>query len=150
MGMTKDELHALAHRWIEEIFNEQRIEAVDELYSRDYQRHDAQGIMDFQTFREANKAFYHAFPDLKYQPTHIVAEDDLLVIRWTGKGTFANDLVWGTSKFAPTQKEFSVVGTDTLRVSDGKIVESWSSLDTLFLWSQVIPARGEAVAKSGQ
>lgn len=147
MSMSLEELRAFGRRWLDDFFNAQDMDMIDEMYSPEYKRYDGHMEVDREIFRDMNRAFFHAFPDLAYSPIHIMADGDLVCIRWEGEGTFVNDLDWRGKLFPATNRPITVRGTDTLRVVDGKTVESWSSVDMAGMFSQIVPEIGELFAK---
>ena len=62
-----------------------------------------------------------------------IAEGDLVVTRWTGKGTHDGELMG----MPPTGKWVEVDGVAIDRISGGKIVESWNCFDALGMMQQL-------------
>jgi predicted ester cyclase len=73
------------------------------------------------------------FPDLRVEPEFIVAENDMVVVRWRGMGTHTGEF----RGVAPTGNVINIVGVAIYRVEDGTIVEGWSQADTLALLTQI-------------
>ena len=84
-------------------------------------------------FIAALKAFHGAFPDMRANVTHAVAEGDLVVGRFevtgTHRGTF---LGMPGSGRKVRYEEIAIV-----RLADGKIVEHWSVADALAILQQL-------------
>ena len=79
------------------------------------------------------KGWRSAFPDLKVNVDLIVAEDDLVSVRWTARGTNT-----GSGNGIPaTGKRVAVSGTTVFRFVDGAIAEEWTSGDALGLLKQL-------------
>jgi len=136
MGMTKKEIRAIAQRWIDDIFTQHKLEVIDELHAPDYKRHDTYYPLEGpEAYKVYTGLLFKAAPDIEFKASHIVVEGDLAFIRWTAKGTFTNEL----QGIPPTNEEISFVGTDLLRIVDGKIVESWPCFDMLGMFFQAIP-----------
>lgn len=74
-----------------------------------------------------------AFPDLTVTPEEILAEDDLVAMRYTATGT--HEGVFNGIK--PTGKEFTVSEMKLYRITDGKIAEVWAAADQLGLLTQL-------------
>ena len=72
-------------------------------------------------------AFRAAFPDAQITVEQIIGEGDTVAFRFvlhaTHQGTFAG--------FPATGKQVVLTGMDFIRIAGGKIVEVWSSQDTL-------------------
>ncbi|MBV9623623.1 MAG: ester cyclase [Acidobacteria bacterium] len=136
----------VARRVFEEVWNNKKVAAIDELIAANYIHHDAQspsfpsGIEGYKQF----VAYYlNAFPDVRFTIDNEVAEADMVVIRWTATGSHEGDL----AELAPTGRHFSVTGITMARLSDGKVAESWNSWDALGMMQQLgaVPeARGRA------
>jgi steroid delta-isomerase-like uncharacterized protein len=62
-----------------------------------------------------------------------IAEDDLVVLRWSLTGTHRG----GFLGIPPTGKTFVFRGIDMYRVQDGKIAEHWNVVDMLGFCQQV-------------
>lgn len=79
------------------------------------------------------KGWRQAFPDLKMNIDLIVAENDLVAVRWTATGTNS-----GTGNGLPATGKFvKVTGQATFRFVDGKIAEEWAIGDTLGIMRQL-------------
>lgn len=77
--------------------------------------------------------FKIAFPDLQLTFHDMIAEGDLVTIRWTMRGTHRGDY----RGIAPTGKEVTWSGISIDRYFDGKIIEGWTELDLLGLLQQL-------------
>lgn len=85
------------------------------------------------------KGWRQAFPDLKMHIDVILAENDLVAVRWTATGTNT-----GTGNGIPaTGKPVRATGQATFRFVDGKIAEEWATGDTIGIMRQLglLPAR---------
>jgi steroid delta-isomerase-like uncharacterized protein len=79
------------------------------------------------------KGWRSAFPDLAVNVDLMVAEGDLVAVRWTARGTNT-----GTGNGIPaTGRKVQVSGTAIFRFEDGKIAEEWTSANTLGLLKQL-------------
>jgi hypothetical protein len=66
-----------------------------------------------------------AFPDLKTMLDDIFAEGDRVAFRWNVSGTHLGDWLG----IPPTGNHVAANGSTVFRISDGKVVESWTSID---------------------
>lgn len=79
------------------------------------------------------KGWRQAFPDLKVNVDLVVAEGDLVSVRWTARGTNS-----GTGNGIPaTGKYVQTSGTTVFRFVDGAIAEEWTAGDALGLMKQL-------------
>jgi steroid delta-isomerase-like uncharacterized protein len=142
---------AISRRLIEEVWNNRRLDVVNELIAPNHTNHDPNSP-DFGKGPEAYKRLVNlyttAFPDLHITIEDTVSEDDKLVISWNVSGTHKGDLR-GTS---PTNKKMSVEGITISRHANGKIQESRVSWDALGMMQQlgVVPALGQAKGAGGR
>lgn len=136
---------ALARRWFEELFNERRLEVADEIISPDHVDHDPT-LPDTPAGPEGVKesvGLYHgAFPDAHITIEAQIAEGDLVVTRWTGRGTHQGELMGAP----PSGNRVAVAGITINRIADEKIAESWEVYDALGMMEQIgaIPSPEQA------
>src|ERR1700690_1391469 len=128
--MTTEQNKAVVRRFYDEVWNKGNVNVALEVFAENYVRHDLRpGNPLPGPAGQAKIAteFRTAFPDLHQTIDLIVAEDDLVVVRWTNEGT--NTGPWGG--IAPTGKHIRFSGVNIFRVADGKIVEIWNHRDDL-------------------
>lgn len=143
-GEGSDRMHENAkgsRRMIEEVFGAGRYQLADELVAAGASSHDPampKQIIGPEGVKEAARGYREAFPDLRMTAEEVVAQDDLVAVRWTARGTHQGELFG----IAPTGKEATVTGMTIDRWSGGKIAESWTNWDTLGLLQQLgaVPA----------
>ncbi len=136
-------------RSFEELWNKGNLSLADELFTPNYEHHDASSP-DFGRGPESEKkraALYRtAFPDLQLTIEDIIAEGQTVVARWSCRGTHKGDL----SGIAPTGKQVTISGVSIARFTNGKMVEGWVNWNALGLMQQlgVVPelARTKAAA----
>ncbi len=130
------EAKEIARRVIEEVFNEGRLEAADELFDAGVVAHDpAQPAptAGVQGVKDVVAAYRAAFPDLRVIVDEQVAESATVATRWTARGTHTGDFMG----IPPTGREATVTGMTIDHIASGKIVESWSNWDALGLLKQL-------------
>jgi len=125
----------IVREWYESLWNKWNLDTVDRLFSQDYRLHvsGAQGPADRATAKEIVRMFSKAFPDLHHDVDEIIADGDTVAARWSVTGTHQGDF----QGLAPTNKPIKLSGTTFHRVNDGRIVESWLTLDNLDLMKQL-------------
>lgn len=137
---------ALALRPHEEIFNQGKLDLVDQIFAPDFTWHSPGVPPDLPRGPEGLRHFVmtlrSAFPDLYLTVEDSIAEGDRVVNRWvfhgTHKGEFAGIL--------PTGKQVSLTGIDIWRISDGKIAELCQELDFHGLLRQLGMMTGRSAA----
>ena len=68
------------------------------------------------------------FPDAKFEEESLVADGDMVILRWRMTGTHTGEYFFGSK---PTGKKVTHVGHEFVRVKNGKIVEHRDSADPL-------------------
>ena len=143
--MAKDNLEK-SRGIFEEVWNQKRVEKIDELVATDYIHHDV--LSPDRKGIDAYKQFVHhyrnAFPDIHFKIEDEIADGDTVVIRWTVTGTHNGDL----PGLPRTGKAISVTGITIARLSDGKFVEAWNNWDALGMMQQLGAVPTEAKGRA--
>jgi steroid delta-isomerase-like uncharacterized protein len=140
--MSAEENKALARRYIEDVWNKGDFAAEQEVLAPDFVDHNP--TPGFPATREGHhqvlSMFRTAFPDMRLNLECLVAEGDKVVDHWTATGTHRGDMMG----IPPSDKRFTITGSDIAHIENGKITELWHQEDTLGLLSQigVIPSLG--------
>ena len=74
-----------------------------------------------------------AFPDVVLTVDFVIGEGDMVVARWTMKGTHKGDLPMAKA----TGKQVMFSGINTYRFDRGKVVELWNHRDDLSMLMQL-------------
>lgn len=131
---------AVVTEFIDALFTKGDLSAVDRILADDFVNHDPPlGVTpDREGMRTAAATFRAALPDWHSTVELMVAEDDLVVERFTASGTHQGELMG----IPATGRELTVRGINIFRVSDGRITERWGRLDDLGFLQQldVLPA----------
>jgi steroid delta-isomerase-like uncharacterized protein len=116
---------AIAHRWFHEIWNERRLDVVNEVLTDTSVCHGESGplVGPAGFLDHVYHPFTAAFPDIKVEVEDVIGTGDNVVIRWTAAGTHTGDGLG----FPPTGKAVSFRGMTWLRAEDGKLIEGWQS-----------------------
>ena len=134
--MSAEQNKATARRFIEEVWNNQNLAAIDELYAPNAIEH--RDLPPFDLDRESAKQYtaplFSAFPDVHVTIEDMVAEGNTVVTRWTARGTHLGELMG----IAPTGKTIAVMGISIGRHdANGQLLESWTSWDRLTMLHQL-------------
>jgi predicted ester cyclase len=125
-----------------EIFNQGKVQLIDELYAPEYVDRTAQpGVAPtLEGFKQWVTALRTAFPDIHYTVDDSIEAGDKFVHRVTASGTMTGDFAGmpATGKHA-TWTEIHIV-----RFTNERIVEHWGLVQELGMMVQlgVIPAPG--------
>lgn len=125
----------LIRRIFNQVWNEKRIEEIDELVATDYIHHDVRspdrkGIAGYKEFVDL---YLNAFPDIRFNIDDEISDGNTVVTRWTATGTHNGDL----PGLPRTGRPISITGITIARLSDGKFVESWNNWDALGMMQQL-------------
>ncbi len=141
----------IVRRLIEEVWNKGNLSLVDELFTPNYEHHDASSP-DFGRGPESEKKratlYRTAFPDLRVTIEDIIAEGETVMARWSCRGTHKGDL----SGIAPTGKQFTISGVSIARFSGSKMAEGYVNWDALGLMQQlgVVPELAKTKAAAAK
>jgi len=140
--MTVERNIATARRFVEEHNAPDYQAAHDELLADGARLHVAipgtPDLLDRDGHKQLVAMFRAALPDIRNTVEDIIAEGDSVVVRWSGMGTHTGELMGVPGSGRPV----STTGVYIFRLSGGRIVESWLSLDLLGVLQQIgaIPA----------
>ncbi len=128
-GGATDPNRDLVERFYEEGFNQGNVAVIDEVFAVEFNNHSLSAGPSWASGRELYRreiaAFRDAFPDLRITVDDWILDGDKVVARVTWTGTHRGDLPGAPA----SGNRFEASGIYIYRVSDGKIVESWSEFD---------------------
>ena len=118
---------------------------IDEYVAPAYIGHDPsepEPVRGPQGFKEQIEKYLSAFPDTSFTLDEQFAEGDRVATRWTARGTHQGEI----GGISATGKEVTVTGLTFTRLEDDKVVEDWSTWDTLGMLVQLgaVPAPARA------
>ncbi len=132
----------LVRRMNAEVWNENRLDAIDELYTPDFVLHflpDGSDTRGTDSLREHVREHREAFPDWSEEIRRVVAERDLVVIHYVSTGT--NRGPWLGNP--PTGRSVRIDEVSIFRIEDGRIAEQWLLPDLFNLQRQLAGAEPE-------
>lgn len=102
-------------------------------YSADFVGHSGRSTFTHADGMTEARGWREAFPDLRITVEKQVAEQDLVAVRWTARGTNT-----GTGNGIPaTGRAVQMSGTTLFRMDEGRIAEEWTCADSLSLMRQL-------------
>lgn len=129
---------ALVTRFIEEVWNQQNLDVINEICSVDITNHNP--AVDFlydpnniETVKQAVTDYLTAFPDLHAVIDEMFAEGDRVAERWTATGTHKGEL----AGMPPSGNKAKWTGITTFRFADDKITDMWWGWDTMGMIQQI-------------
>jgi steroid delta-isomerase-like uncharacterized protein len=125
----------LVRDFIDALFTNGDLEAVDRFLAPDFVDHDPPfgGPGGREGLRAAGAQMRAGCPDWHSDLHSLIAEDDIVVERFTASGTHQGEMLG----VAPTGNVLELRGINIFRVRDGKIVERWGRLDELGVLKQL-------------
>jgi steroid delta-isomerase-like uncharacterized protein len=139
--MTTTANKAIVRRYKVDILNSRDVDALDEVVAEAYLDHAAfpGQLPGREGLKQRVTILFNAL-DPQWTIHDIIAEDDLVVVRWSHHGTHRGAFLG----IQPTGKSFTIGGIDTYRIKDGKMSEHWNVVDMFGLYQQIglIPAPG--------
>jgi steroid delta-isomerase-like uncharacterized protein len=139
--MSVEENKANNRRFYEEVWNQGKLDAIDELCTATCVFHDPSMTLPGPDGLKQYVAMYRrAFPDTHFTIEDEIAEEEKIVTRWTVRGTHLGEL----QGIPPTGKQVVVTGIVISQLVGGKLQEGWSNFDALGMLQQmgVIPSMG--------
>ncbi|UTF55190.1 ester cyclase [Natronosalvus rutilus] len=132
---TAAENKEIVRRYYEEAFNESRTDLLEELVSENVVNHDPvsdetltpEEARGFEGFVRHVEAAHEAFPDATVTIEDVIAEDDMVAVRFTFTGTHEGPF----AGFNPTGERLEGSNMVFMRLEDGKITERWEESDSL-------------------
>ena len=133
--MSIEENKAVVRRFFEELLSRDDIAVADELLSPGFRFYFAgsPNPMNLESYKEFLVARRAAFPDRRFVVEDMIAEGDKVSVRFTMRGTHKGEF----RGIAPSGKEVTMTGIDTIRLSDGKMVEDRVEVDQLGMMRQL-------------
>ena len=124
----------LIRRLVEEVINRGNTDLLSELVAADHVGHDPLGDhYGPEGVRIGVAELRSAFPDLRLSIEDIIADGDRVARRYTLRGTHRGPFMG----LPATDQTIVASGIAIDRVAEGRLVESWVSLDVLGLLRQL-------------
>ncbi|MFQ6043361.1 MAG: ester cyclase, partial [Candidatus Poribacteria bacterium] len=126
---------AVVMRFAEEVFNQKKLDVVDEIHHPGAIGHDpnVSPMEDIAQMKQVIGAYHIAFPDFHATNDALIAEGDMVVGRWTVTATHQGDFFG----IPATGKPVQWTAINMFRFADGKIAESWWAYDALGILQQI-------------
>ena len=125
---------AIVRRWVA-AWNAQDLDAAEALLTPGYVRHDANvpDIVGPAAERQFIAGVLGAFPDLRLEIEQLVAEGDLVLGRYTIRGTQRGPF----AGVPPTGRAVTFQAMESYRFEGERLAEQWVVMDTLGLLQQL-------------
>jgi predicted ester cyclase len=125
--MSAQENEALVRRYFEEGWVKGNLAAVEDFMVPNYIEHQIPDVhlASRDSLKQLLATYYKAFPDMKSVLHDIFAQGDRVAFRWSVSGTHLGDWVG----IPPTGNHITASGITIYRITGGKAVEGWTSID---------------------
>lgn len=136
----------LVRRWFEQVWNQQKEEAIDEMFAPEGKAYGFPEpdsvLIGPESFKKVHRLFLATFPDIHITTREIITEGDLVAVTWTATMTHLGDSLG----FAPTMKKESLHGCSVLVVRGPQIQEGRNYMEMHALIHRLKTAADELVA----
>jgi steroid delta-isomerase-like uncharacterized protein len=132
--MTTNDNKALVRRFITEIFEQGRVDSVDELCAEDFIGH-TWGEMDRDGLRKTTARVAQALADVHFTIEDEIAEGDRVAVRVTASARQVGEIAGQ----AANGRSYTIGEIHIFRFRDGKVTEHWHQYDQLGRAKQLNP-----------
>jgi predicted ester cyclase len=132
--MTIEENKALVRRFISEIFEQGRVESVDELCAEDFIGH-TWGDMDRDGLKQTTGRLAKTLADVQFTVEDEIAEGDRVAVRVTASARQVGEIGGQPG----TGRSYTIGEIHIFRFRDGKVIEHWHQYDQLARMKQLQP-----------
>ena len=131
---TSEKKEIVRRQWYQELWNNWKISVADDLFTTDYVLHlPGSPPINRDGAKQVVAMFSTAFPDLKHTVDEMISEGNAVAARWTVRGTHRGAF----QGIVPAGKQIVLSGTTVHHMADGRIVETWLTMDNLDLLQQL-------------
>jgi steroid delta-isomerase-like uncharacterized protein len=123
----------VARKLFEVALNQDNWDVYNEIHSKDFVAHAGKRSVTLAEDLQSAKGWRQALPDGKYTIDQMIAEGEMVMVRWTGRGTNTGE----GNGLPATGKHIEATGITVLHIVGGKIVEEWNETDMLGLLRQL-------------
>ena len=136
-GMSVENNKDTFRRYVDEVWKDQNLDIADEIFAEKYLSHQSDGTVLERGPGDVKKfvtEYRSAFSDIENTVEDMIGEDDRVVNRWTLRVTHTGEF----RGIPATNKRITITGIGIFRFSEeGKVIESWDSLDQLGMLKQL-------------
>jgi steroid delta-isomerase-like uncharacterized protein len=125
--MAYEQNKAIARRFIQELFNEGKVDEAKNFVTPDIIYHGLEELRGLEDFKKWIIEDRKTFPDLEVTIVEDMAEGNNVAVRWTLKATHEGDF----AGLPASHKKFEAHGADIFHFENNKIKEAWTIFDAL-------------------
>jgi steroid delta-isomerase-like uncharacterized protein len=128
---TTEKNKATVRNIFEQAFNKRKTELLKNLIDDAYE--GPRGGKGYEGFLNPVQALLVAFPDIEWKIEELIGEGDIVMLRFTWKGTHKGQF----TKYPATGKPVNSDGMGVYHFKNGKVISSTVSTDRLGFWQQI-------------
>jgi steroid delta-isomerase-like uncharacterized protein len=125
--MAYEQNKAIARRFIQELFNEGKVDEAKNFVTPDIIYHGLEELRGLEDFKKWIIEDRKTFPDLEVTIVEDMAEGNKVAVRWTLKATHEGDF----AGLPASHKKFEAHGAEIFHFENNKIKEAWTIFDAL-------------------
>jgi len=139
--VSTEQNKAVARKFIQEIFNERKIDDAADFVTSDLVYHGLEEIRGIENFKRWIGEDLKAFHDMKVTIIDEVGEGNKLALKWTLSATFDKEFLdlelsnkdetRGLEIIQIVREKFVTQGVEILHFDNGKIKEAWTVFDVM-------------------
>jgi steroid delta-isomerase-like uncharacterized protein len=119
----------------DQVLNNGRMQMIDDCFADDFVEHNpapGQGA-GREGVKNRVRALRAAFPDVRFVLDEVIAENDVVAVRYRWEGTHSGDFLG----IPATGRRVAVRGMDFYRFKNGRVAEHWDNMDELAMLTQL-------------
>ncbi|HEX8363306.1 MAG TPA: ester cyclase [Longimicrobium sp.] len=133
------ESETVIRRWFAEVWNERRLDRVEELWASNGVAHGlaeggADDIHGPEEWRRFIETMLQEFAEFQITVEDVIADGEKVAARWVAEGTYHGTMLAPTP---PQPQRVRMTGMTIARVVDGQIVEGWNNWDIMGMMGQL-------------
>lgn len=125
--MSSEQNKAIASRFIQELFNEGKVDEAKNFVTPDIIYHGLEEVRGLEDFKKWIIEDRKSFPDMEVTIVEDIAEGNNVAFRWTLKATHKGDF----AGLPASHEKFEAHGADIFHFENNKIKEAWTIFDAL-------------------
>jgi steroid delta-isomerase-like uncharacterized protein len=125
--MSGAQNRAIARRFVQEIFNEGKLEEAKNFVTHDIIYHGAEEVRGLEDFKEWISEDRKALPDMQVTIVDDIEEGNKVALRWNLKATQEGEILG----LPASHEKFETNGVEIFHFETGKIKEAWTIYDGL-------------------
>jgi steroid delta-isomerase-like uncharacterized protein len=133
--METTALKTIVRGIFDQVLNNGRLGMIDDCIADDFVEHNpvpGQGA-GREGVKHRVRAIREAFPDVRFVLDEVVAENDVVAVRYRWEGTHSGAFLG----IPATGRRVAVRGMDFYRFKNGRISEHWDNMDELSMLTQL-------------